>query len=1442
MKPKSSFSRRNGLALIVFALPALAPSLHAAAITWANTGTDFNANASWVGAVAPTAADTATFTGARVTSPTLSAPATVSGLTFSNAAASNYAISGSTLTIGASGIDAAAVTSGTNTISSALTLASGGQVWTAGTGSILAVNPASFTREVGSTVKIDTTIGTGTVSTSTLVNTNGILGPWATIHSAGTSANNAVDGDTYATVTGGSIVPYTGATAVAGTGAWGGIPSGGTGTINYDSSGTMAVTGLVRDVNTIRYTGTGATQPSNINPVGNVLTLNGFMNAGSGEFFIGGTGGANQYGVNVTVGASLRLVLAPMTAGITLRNAILNNVGGASALTVSGNQTATLAGVSSYTGQTTVAAGTLLVSGTGAINTSSGIVINGATAKYLHTSSVASTPAIALNRGTLDGTGSLGAVTVANNTAAILANGNGGTTALTVGSLTFNGKSTLNLSRTNSTALNVTGALTTTPANGKVTLNATGTLWNLGANNVISSGSFAGAASDFQLGTVTGLSPRQTATGVVVSGTNVAIQVSGDTPAWTGAANGNWTTDTIPSPKNWKLQTAGTTTDFLTGDLCVFDDTATGTTTVDISSDFVSPASVTFNNSSKNYTLGSALGFGIATGALTKSGTGSLTIGGPIFNYFDGGTTFTGGTLVLNADSALGAGALTVSPGTPKTFDSTGGVTGLIVGSQNWNDDFTFTGTSDLDMGTGVVNLGGSGTDRTVTVSAGVLSVGEIKSTALNLVKQGSGKLVVNSVGNGVAGSQIVGTLNVTTGIFQINRTEVAAGFSGDFTVTGLAGTGSIVNGAAAERWLFVNTAVPASFGGTLANGGTGPLGFNKQGVGSMTLTNANSYTGATTIEGGSLVVANTAALGNTSLIRFLTGTTLDLATDSATTVWPVTFGSGVIANIVSNRATPGAGINHTLTTQSLANGMGGGTINVTSGANVTSGTGRITFNQLGFGAGTVQTTTLNPTTANVTLGDVGKQNNNISQVLGLGGTSLENLVTGVISDGPAIVTPNNVSVLKSGASVWTLSNTNTYTGTTTLGTGGLAAGVLRATANGALGTGTLIFDTIGNASDAQLKLSGGITLNNNVTFTPRTVTTPAIVNEGGDNTLGGIFTLGTGGNQARIQSDLGTLTLSGSITANTATARNLYLQGASNGIVSGVISDNSLDVNGKITVTKEGDGSWTLSNANTYTGATTVSAGTLNVTGSLAAGSAVTVAPGATLKGIGPVAGTVTAAGIVAPGTSAGTLTTGAATLTGTLAIEIDGAIGDKLVSTGAVDVTGATLTVSLLGGGFTQPSYIIAEGTSIAGPFASVPTGYSVNIVTGGAGQQAILTATATSGYASWASTNAGNGQVGGDFDLDGVSNGIEYFMNSAAGFTASPGVVGGVVTWPNGGNIPASAYGSQFVVQTSPNLTTWTPVLVGSLTTNTNSTLTYTLPTGAGKVFVRLVVTPN
>lgn len=1036
MKPNSSRFRALVLRSSATALFAIAcQASQAATIVKANNTGNLNLTTSWAGGIVPGSTDTASWTSAvtAANSTVLGADLSWQGISVTSPGGSVTIGAANVLTLGSGGVDMSAATQNL-TIGAGLSLPRGGQVWNVSTGRNFTLTGA-LTHAAGATFTVDKSVNTGTVAASPAL-VNGIVGPWASITAAPV-------GDAYTTVIAGNLEPYTGATQLTTTGAWGGMPSGGSAITNYDlttSANPYATFGLARSANTVRYTGMGVGRQPGNTANADLFTMNGFMNAGLGTFTFGTAGDvANDRPYNVLVGANLELVLSPMTAGITFLNAIKNNTAGASAVTVSGRDIVTFSGVNAYTGATTVADGTLVVNNAGAINTSSEITIRGAAAKFIHASSVASTLPVNLTRGTLDGTGTVGPVTVGNGTGAILNHGNGGTGSLTIGTLSFSGAATVNATLTGGPApFVVTGGLVTTPANGKVTLNLNSTPLANGLHNVISAGSFGGTASDFIVNVISGLNSRQSAT-PVLSGTNIAIQVSGDGPKWTGALNGNWSPSPQANPKNWKLITANTAADFLEGDNVFFDDTATGTTNLELNNDSITAGIIEFNNSSKNYSISSGPGNGIVVGSLLKNGTGSLTIN--TINNYTGGTTLNGGTLNLTTDGALGNGAITIGGGSLKVLDNTSGspitLNGLTL--QNWNDDFSFTGTDDLDLGSGTVTLGGSGTSRAVNVTAGNLSVGEIKGATHGLTKEGAGMLTLTSTGAGAAASNVAGALNVAAGTVQINRLGSAGASSGDFNATGLSGTGTIVNGATDERWLIVTNTGADTFNGTLANGDTGALGFNKVGTGTVTLGGTNSYSGATTLAGGTLVVAAPDALGLTSLLRFSNGTTADLATDTdGTHVTPIAFGTTSTITILSNRATAGAAINHTLTTQTGTNGLGGGTINVMNGANVTSGTGRITFNHLGMGAGTVQTTTLNPTTANVTIGSASKENNNISQTLGLGGTTAGNHVTGVISNGAVLTGGTNVSVLKTGTSTWTLSGANTYTGSTTVNEGTL--------------------------------------------------------------------------------------------------------------------------------------------------------------------------------------------------------------------------------------------------------------------------------------------------------------------------------------------------------------------------------------------------------------------
>ncbi|MCB1129476.1 MAG: hypothetical protein KDN05_00005, partial [Verrucomicrobiae bacterium] len=115
---------------------------------------------------------------------------------------------------------------------------------------------------------------------------------------------------------------------------------------------------------------------------------------------------------------------------------------------------------------------------------------------------------------------------------------------------------------------------------------------------------------------------------------------------------------------------------------------------------------------------------------------------------------------------------------------------------------------------------------------------------------------------------------------------------------------------------------------------------------------------------------------------------------------------------------------------------------------------------------------------------------------------------------------------------------------------------------------------------------------------------------------------------------------------------------------------------------------------------------------------------------------------------------------------------------------------------------------------------------------------------GFSAWSTTNTGGQTANEDNNNDGVQNGIAYFLNDT-GAIVLPGLVNGSITFVNGGNIPASEYGTQFWLATSPDLQVWTPVPVGNLDLNENGpggSLKYTLPTGSPKLFVRMVVVPN
>ena len=326
--------------------------------------------------------------------------------------------------------------------------------------------------------------------------------------------------------------------------------------------GNVADTGTVNLSNANTFTGDTKVVTAGKLALSNNLAIqnSAFDTSGAGTLTLsvttptfGGLKGGTDLATAISTGYSgmTALTLNPGTAVTdTYSGAIADGAAGMT-LAKTGAGTQILSGGNTYTGATLVSAGTLTLSGSGGINSSSGITINGSGAKFVQTSSLGVTPAITLTKGTLDGTGTVGAVSVdAAGTAAskVVANGNiASNTALTLNSLIFNGTGTTSLSlpggaTTTSPGLAVTDALTLSGGAGSVKVNITPTaaLVNGSTYQLISYGGvFSGTAStNFTLapGVLTG---RQNGVFASTAGSNgfITLAVAGDNPVWSGAAS-----------------------------------------------------------------------------------------------------------------------------------------------------------------------------------------------------------------------------------------------------------------------------------------------------------------------------------------------------------------------------------------------------------------------------------------------------------------------------------------------------------------------------------------------------------------------------------------------------------------------------------------------------------------------------------------------------------------------------------------------------------------------------------------------------------------------------------------------------------------------------------------------------------------------------------------
>ncbi|MBX3433253.1 MAG: autotransporter-associated beta strand repeat-containing protein [Pirellulales bacterium] len=518
-----------------------------------------------------------------------------------------------------------------------------------------------------------------------------------------------------------------------------------------------------------------------------------------------------------------------------------------------------------------------------------------------------------------------------------------------------------------------------------------------------------------------------------------------------------------------------------------------------------------------------------------------------------------------------------------------------------------------------------------------------------------------------------------------------------------------------------------ANFGPTSGNSGGVHLSLAATQTDSVTLdatsSSVNFGLGNITIASGAgaFSFGDGAGTTNITLRTSSSSTFTNNSSNTATFASDVLIGNG---NAVNGRNMTFAGSGDWAVNASFAGGFG----NLGAATITKNGGGTLTIaSSLGHGgATTVNNGALNVTgsltSSAVTVNSgaaLSLQNAGaVNRTLTLNGTStLTQTVDNAISGASGAL-----NVQTSGVTT-TVTHANNYSGTTTVGSNG-GATVLRATASGAFGSGSIFIP--GNGGSNRLELANNITLNNALAVNGRgpTADQPAgILNVSGNNALNGTITVNTGGTYTTIRSDSGVLTL-GAATALTSAAtgvRGVLFTGDGDIEVSGAITNGN---SSGMEIYKSGDGTLTLSGANphTYSGPTAVNGGILVINGSKTGAGSVTVGSAGTLGGTGSIAGATAIAGALAPGNSVGTLTfTGSVDLTGgTYIVDYDptgnGGLGsiDLAAIGGSLTLSSTTLNFSAVAAGaLTQPLYTFATfAPSTLGSFVAlnVPSGYVV------------------------------------------------------------------------------------------------------------------------------------
>jgi autotransporter-associated beta strand protein len=1086
------------------------------------------------------------------------------------------------------------------------------------------------------------------------------------------------------------------------------------------------------------------------------VRLNGFSDTFGGssqDIRIGSGATLNLNGVSTTVGSvaeeggsdsgSITLGGGTLTVTANSTNIYQSSISGTGGLTKQGSHTLNLFGTQGYTGTTTVSAGLLA---TGVAMSSTNFTINGGTFTSDAANRLADTAAVSVSSGTLTigGNDTVGSFSMSGGTL-------GGSSTLTAATYSLGG-----------------GTITGNLGSGAATNTGTTSL-----NGILNSTNLVVSGGTITLGSANRMSDTLAAT---VSGGTLNLGGFTDTVGSFTISGGTFTNGTLTAG-SYALQGGAVTGVLGSGGITV----TTGTTTLGSANRLNSASALTIN--SGQLSLGGAETVASVAGSGGTLALGANTIsvgGGNASTSFAGAITGSGGAL-----TKTGSGTLTLSGNS-----SYSGATTLSGGGLVFNGTNTSTATT---VGNNSV-LGGSGSLGAVTIQSG----GRIAPG------NSPGTLSVSSLAL-EAGSGYNWELDNVAGVAGTNWDLISVG-GGAGTVTINSTSGSphtiYISGAATG---FANT---NSYSWTIIDAGSlSGFSADKFGVNFTTL-NGQTPTGSFSFSNvsGDLILAYTAVAS----------------------VYDVTVGADTAANQGSAQATNSVA---QFTGASALNKLGAGTLIMTNSANDYTGVTTVKEGtiQINVAAPNASAGALGNASSAVIVGDAaaataagfnfgvagitnarglsvaagtGAADRTIGTTITSGvaeqaGTVVVNTNTvfqaadgGTLLVSGAISGVGNITISNSGLNIF--SGVNTYTGTTTI----LTNSTLRIANNDALGT-TAGATTVNGGG--TLALSNRITSTEGITINGNGVSSGgAIRNISGDNTLSGGIVLGSA---SRINADTGTtLTLSGGVTG---AGQALTLGGAGNITVSTTGINTS--TSGSLTI--DSTGVVTLGASGNYTGATTLSLGTLRVGNNGALGTGGFAINGGVVASDGGTARTITNAITLGSnvqfgdGTGTGALTLsninlGASTRTITVSnsTTLAGAITNTggltkagsgtLILSGANTYTGATTVdggvLSVSGGSAIGDTNVV----TITSGTLNLATGETVGSISGGGnialnGNQLIAgqnnSNTEFSGIMSSSSTN-GNfvKKGGGTLTLSGANtmNGPMYLVGGTTLFTVNQG----------------------------------------------------------------------